>query len=235
MKTKMINSRKQLNIEPQTETEIETEIIPRPSERVSIPAPNMAVREFKLIGVTPYVSNNFSEEARKQMEENQEQGSQSQKGKKRSPKDFAKLFRGSMHTSIEGWYGIPASTFRQAMVDACRTTGFKMTLARMGVFIVADGYDVADGRPLVRIEGEPREFRSYVRLANGSADIASRGRWEKWSLNLRVKFDLDMFSSEDIAHLLMRVGEQVGIGAGRPFSKTSCGQGWGTFRLADRE
>ena len=199
------------------------------SEKVLIPALNMAIREFKLIGVTPYVSNNFSEEARIEMENTQRLGSQSQKGKKRSPKDFEKLYRGSMHVSTEGWYGHPASTFRQAMVDACRTVGFKMTLA----FIIEDGLDLVDGRPLVRIYGEPKEFRAFVRLANGSADIASRGKWDEWYINLRVEFDQDMFSSTDIAHLLMRVGKQVGIGAGRPFSKSGCGQGWGTFRLGD--
>jgi hypothetical protein len=32
-------------------------------------------------------------------------------------------------------------------------------------------------------------------------------------------------------NLLDRAGQQVGIGAGRPFSKKSVGQGWGTFSV----
>jgi len=48
---------------------------------------------------------------------------------------------------------------------------------------------------------------------------------------LVIEFDLDMFSTSDIANLLSRVGRQVGIGAGRPFSKTSCGQDWGRFEV----
>jgi hypothetical protein len=208
-------------------------IIPPVIEKVMITAPRMALRQFKLIGSTPYVSNNFSQEAQTQMAEKQKKGSQTQKGEKKQPKDFARLYRRSMHISTEGWYGHPASTFRQAMIDACRTVGFKMTLAKMGIFVIADGYDASDGRPLVRIEGEPKEFKSFVRLADGSADISCRARWEKWSINLRVEFDLDMFSDGDIANLLMRVGRQVGIGAGRPFSKTSCGQDWGRFTLAE--
>jgi hypothetical protein len=39
----------------------------------------------------------------------------------------------------------------------------------------------------------------------------------------------------DMFNLISRVGEQVGIGAGRPDSKMSAGQGWGTFRLIKKE
>lgn len=225
------------DFEPATDNNHETETAVTPripiGEKVSISAPRMSRKLFRLIGVTPYVSNNFSAESQKKMADKQKKGSQTQKDRKKAPKDFSQLYRGSMHVSTEGWVGHPASTFRQAMVDACRTVGFKMTLAKMGLFILADGYDQTDGRPLVRVEGEPREFQSFVRLADGSADISSRARWEKWAINLRVEFDLDMFSAEDVANLLMRVGRQVGIGAGRPFSKTSCGQDWGRFELED--
>jgi hypothetical protein len=202
-----------------------------PIERLVIPAPRLALREFLLEGVTPYVSNNFSKEAQDQMAENQKKGSQTKKGTQRAPKDFDKDYRESMHISTEGWYGHPASTFRQAMIDACRTVGYKMTHAKMALFIVADGYDANDGRPLVKIEGKPEKFTTFVRLANGAPDIKTRGRWTKWSINLKVEFDLDMFATEDVANLLQRVGRQVGIGAGRPFSKTSCGQDWGRFAL----
>jgi len=203
-----------------------------PSARIIISKPRMRTASFKLIGETPYVSNNFSQEAQLQMAENQKKGSQTKKGTKREPKNFEKLYRGSMHISNEGWIGHPASTFRQAMVDACRLAGFHMTHAKMGVFVLADGYDASDGRPLVRIDGKPEEFRSFVRLANGTPDISARARFNKWSINLRVEFDQDMFSLDDIGNLLMRVGRQVGIGAGRPFSKTSCGQDWGRFKIA---
>jgi hypothetical protein len=202
-----------------------------PIERLVIPAPRMATREFLLEGVTPYVSNNFSKEAQDQMAADQKKGSQTKKGKQRQPKDFDRDYRESMHISEQGWHGHPASTFRAAMIDACRTVGYKMTHAKMALFILADGYDVNDGRPLVKIEGKPEKFTTFVRLANGAPDIKTRGRWNTWSIKLRVEFDLDMFSADDVGNLLQRVGRQVGIGAGRPFSKTSCGQDWGRFEL----
>ena len=48
---------------------------------------------------------------------------------------------------------------------------------------------------------------------------------------MRVRFDADQFTLTDVANLLMRVGMQVGIGEGRPFSKNSNGMGWGLFDL----
>lgn len=40
-----------------------------------------------------------------------------------------------------------------------------------------------------------------------------------------------MFSHNDIVNLMMRVGQQVGIGEGRPDSKNSAGMGWGLFDI----
>ena len=37
--------------------------------------------------------------------------------------------------------------------------------------------------------------------------------------------------TQDVTNLLMRVGQQVGIGEGRPDSKNSAGMGWGTFNV----
>ena len=46
-----------------------------------------------------------------------------------------------------------------------------------------------------------------------------------------MRYDADQFTAVDIANLMMRVGVQVGIGEGRPDSKTSTGMGWGTFEV----
>ena len=204
---------------------------------ITIKPAKFLVAEFKLRGTAPYVSNKFSAEAREMMRAKQVAGSQAKKGAKREGKNFDQKYLESMHHLEGGGFGIPASCFRQAIVSACRIVGFKMTLAKLAVFILHDGLDAdpGDRSPLVRItKGAPRPQESYVRLATGVADLACRGLWEPgWELNLRVKYDADMFTSTDIRNLLERVGVQVGLGAGRPDSKTSCGQGWGTFEIVD--
>lgn len=201
--------------------------------RTAIPPPRFRVATFVLRGTAPYVSNKFSAEAREMMRSKQAEGSAAKKGSKKPPKDFDKCFRESMHVTADGKYGVPASCFRQALVSACRIVGFKMTLAKLALFIQADGEDADDASPLVLFtKGMPEHFESATRNDTGVADIRVRGKWATgWEMQLRVQYDADMFSECDVANLLARVGVQVGIGAGRPDSKTSCGQGWGTFEV----
>jgi hypothetical protein len=121
------------------------------------------------------------------------------------------------------------------MISACRTVGFKMTVAKLSVFVLPDGFDKDDGTPLVKIlKGTPRQHEGLVRLATGVADIRIRPMWAPgWEAEVRVRFDADQFTATDVAHLMMRVGMQVGVGEGRPDSKNSAGMGWGTFNLQE--
>ena len=201
------------------------------STRVVIEPPKIGVASIRIVGIAPYVQHKFSKKAREQMMAKQRQGDQAKKERKREAKDFEQVYKDAMHVSCEGWIGIPAPSFRNAMISACRLVGFKMTHAKLSVFIEADGFDVDDGTPLVRIIGEPRVHESYVRNDTGVADIRWRPMWEKWSAVVRIRFDLNQFSAPDIVNLLARAGLQVGIGEGRPDSKNSAGMGWGIFEI----
>jgi hypothetical protein len=106
-----------------------------------------------------------------------------------------------------------------------------MTIAKLCMFIVNDDFDVAEGLPIVRIYGESRIFTQHTRNATGVADVRARPQYKNWAAKLRIKFDRGQFSVTDIINLMSRVGMQVGIGAGRPDSKSSGGCGWGTFRI----
>lgn len=200
---------------------------------VSITAPKFQTAEFTLLGESPLVQHKFSTKAKQGMMETQMAGSVAKSKKKKEPKDFQAVYEQTMHRDVaEGWIGVPAPAFRNAMIDACRMVGFKMTHAKMSVFIVADGYD-DEGHALVRItKGKPKRVDSVVRLETGVCDIHPRAMWEPgWEMVLRVKFDTDQFSLADVSNLLLRAGQQVGIGEGRPFSKNSAGMGWGTFSI----
>ena len=78
-------------------------------------------------------------------------------------------------------------------------------------------------------------LESNVRLANGTAYINFRPMWQEWKAKVKVRFDGDQFSIGDVANLLTRVGLQVGVGEGRPDSKTSNGMGWGLFQISNAE
>lgn len=205
-------------------------------ERLAIPYPNMKMAEFHLVGTSPYVQHAFSEKARKELVRTQELGSEQAKKTKRKkdPKDFHQQYLDAMHKSTEGWYGMPAPGFRNAMISACRTVGFTMTQAKLCLFVEADGLDADDGTGLVRIiKGEPEYHEAAVRLATGVVDVRARPMWREWEAILRVKYDADQFTAQDVANLVLRVGIQVGIGEGRHDSKKSAGMGWGQFTFKE--
>jgi hypothetical protein len=208
-----------------------------PKREVLITPPKLQTAEFLIVGTAPYVQQAFSQKAREQIKGIQEAGSVGRKGKKRDPKDFQLCFEQSKHISKDGWCGIPAGAFRAATISACRLVGFKMTLGKLSIFSEADGFDRVDGTPLVKItKGNPHYSEHPVRLKGDVVDLRARPMWDEgWEAKVRVTFDADQFSLQDIANLMMRVGMQVGLGEGRPDSRSSCGMGWGLFKIAPEE
>lgn len=205
------------------------------STKVEITPPNLATAKFRIVGTAPLVQNKFGIRALEVMRDKQAAGSTARKGSKREAKDFDACSREAMHVSEKGWPGIPASAFRAGLISTCRLLGFPMTLAKLSVFVVADGYerDRFGITPLVRItKGEPQHTEFAVRNETGVADIRPRPMWDEgWEAIVTIRFDADQFTLSDVTNLLARMGEQVGIGAGRPDSKDSTGMGWGTFRI----
>lgn len=202
-------------------------------EVVQVTPPNLVEAAFEIEGDAPYVQNKFSQKAKNAIKEAQLAGSRNTKGGKKAPKDFDACYEGALHVDKDGHYGIPATAFRQALISACRLVGYKMTIAKLSVFVHADGFDREDGTPLVRItSGKPRKVEHMVRVANGNPDIRVRPMWDEgWKARVRIRYDGDQFSLTDVTNLMLRVGMQVGVGEGRNDSKSSAGMGWGSFTL----
>ncbi|HWO88836.1 MAG TPA: hypothetical protein VNL98_06775 [Gemmatimonadales bacterium] len=195
--------------------------------------PNIERLTAHIVGLTQYVQHRFSEKQRQMMLHKHVDPTQRAK-KTRDPKDVDALYRAAMYMTADGRNGIPAAAFRNAMIDACRLAGLKMTEARMTVFVEHDGIDVNDGTPLVYINGTPEPLILPTRNQTGVADIRVRPCWRTWSAELRIAYDADQINAESVANLLLRAGLQVGVGEGRPFSKKSAGMGWGTFTLEEQ-
>lgn len=195
-----------------------------------VKAPNIRVARFLLTGVTPLVQLRFSKKA--ELMAKMAEGQKSKNRKAKEARDYDAEFRAAQHVSNEGWNGFPAPAIRAACISACRLVGIKMTLAKLSVFVVADGLDAEDATPLVRItEGEPEPCSHTVRNATGVADVRVRAMFKQWKAVASIRYDADQFAASDMQHLLERAGSQVGIGEGRPDSKASAGMGWGTFTV----
>jgi len=198
---------------------------------VIISPPNFKIIELNIKGDSPFVQLKFSEKTKNQLLE--KMATEGKAKKQKSARNYDEEFLQAMYESEKGWRGIPASGFRNAIISACRTVGFKMTLAKLSIFIEADGFDKNDGTPLVKIEGKPEMVQHAVRNATGVVDFRTRAMWKSWSAKVRIRYDADQFNQTDVVNLLMRVGAQVGIGEGRPDGKQSAGMGWGLFSIVN--
>lgn len=193
---------------------------------VKISPPKFATLEFTIEGTAPLVQSRFS----KKMELMNKYQEQSKGKKKREARDYEADFHDSYY-KCDDWAGVNAASFRAAMIRACSLVNYKMTLAKLSIFVQADGFDEAEGLPLVKINGEPEQLTMAMRNKTGGADIRVRAKFWPWSIDLKITYDMDQFSASDVTNLLSRAGSQVGIGEGRPSSRESIGMGWGTFKI----
>lgn len=203
-------------------------------QTVQIKAPNFKIGVFEIRGSAPLVIHRFSAKTKQQMKDKMETGKAAGSRKIREAKDTDQTYEEARYRSKDGWDGFHAAAIRNAMISACRLVGFKMTLAKLSLFIQADGVDAQEPQiPLIRIMGDPIKQEDMARVETGQPYVTVRAAYHQWSATLKIRFDEDQFKVEDVANLLKRVGMQVGIGEGRPDSKNSAGMGWGLFDLVE--
>lgn len=201
---------------------------------VTIKAPNFQVAEFLIKGVAPLVIHRFSKKTQDEMKMKMETGKAASSKRTRDPKSTDDTYNESRYIAKDGWDGFHAGAIRSAMISACRLVGFKMTLAKLSVFVIQDGWDAKQPQvPLVRIYGDPVKQEDMARVETGQPYVCVRAAYHGWSSKLVIRWDADQFTIDDIFNLLTRVGQQVGICEGRPDSKKSAGMGWGLFEVVD--
>lgn len=204
---------------------------------VQIKAPNFKTAIFEIRGTAPLVIHRFSAKTKQQMKDKMETGKSASSRKNREAKATDDLFQEARYISAEGWDGFHAASIRNAMISACRLVGFKMTLAKMSVFVIADGVDKEEPQiPLTRIWGAGAvKQEDMARVETGQPYVTVRAAYHNWSAKIKIRWDDDQFSVGDISNLLSRVGMQVGLCEGRPDSKNSAGMGWGTFEIVNED
>ena len=202
----------------------------------AIKSPNFGTETFEIKGNAPLVIHRMDQKIKRQMLQKMETGKPAASKKERTAKDSDETFHASRYISRENWDGFHAGAIRNACISACRLVGFKMTLAKLSVFVIADGWDAKEPQiPLIRIYGEAVRQDDIARVETGQPYVTIRAAYHDWSAKVKIRWDADQFTRQDISSLMSRVGLQVGIGEGRPDSKNSAGMGWGTFDLVDEK
>lgn len=201
-------------------------------QSVVISPPKFKTAIFTIVGTAPLVIHRFSAKTKEQMKQKMETGKSASSKKNREAKSTDDLYNEAKYVSTDGWEGMHAAAIRNAMISACRLVGFKMTLAKMSVFVEADGWDALEPQiPLVRIYGKSIKQEDMARVETGQPYVTVRAAYHKWEAKIKIKWDEDQFSLNDVSNLLSRVGVQIGLCEGRPDSKNSAGMGWGLFEI----
>lgn len=204
--------------------------------QVQIKAPRFERALFEITGQDVLVIHRFSAKTKQEMALKMATGKASSSKKVREPKKAEDTFNEARYRSKEGWDGLHAAAVRNAMISACRLVGFKMTLAKLSIFVEADGYDELEPQiPLIRIIGEPVKQEDMARVETGQPYVTIRAAYHNWKAKVVIRWDMDQFTLEDVSNLLARVGQQVGLCEGRPDSPNSAGMGWGLFTIASKE
>lgn len=209
---------------------------PSQNRTIVIPPPNFQFAEFRIKGTAPLVIHRFSAKTKNEMKTKMEAGKSSGSKKNREPKNSDTTYNEARYIAKEGWDGFNAGAIRAAMISACRLVNFKMTLAKLSIFVMEDGWDATEPQiPLIRIYGDPRKQEDMARVETGQPYVTIRAAYMPWSAKVNIRWDADQFTIADVSNLLSRVGLQVGLCEGRPDSKNSVGMGWGLFKLEEAE
>jgi len=185
---------------------------------IELPPLNIQTLKVTLIGDSPLIVHAWSPKALKQMADKQ----QKKASAGRVAKDPWADFCGSMYWLSErpekpteedvesARFGFPAIAFKAAAVTACTSIGGVTKVAARQAFHV-------EGEMVEIKSAEPPSMREDVtRVGMGVADLRYRGEWQKWSVELLVKFNGNLMSAEQVVSLFDTAGFAVGVGEWRP-------------------
>ena len=165
---------------------------------------------FGIKGTSPLIMHQWSEKAKREMREKQQDGKKTKGREKRVPADEAKA---ATYTTADGEIGIPGMAFKSALVSAAhKDIGIEKTLVRKALFLVT-----TDPDKVLPITGsEPTVREDMVRVGMGSADLRYRPEFVEWQCLIELEVDSELLQRDDVLALVDRAGFGVGICEWRP-------------------
>lgn len=176
---------------------------------IELPMLTLGRLAIKIAGITPLLTNRFSETAIREIE-----GAQQGKAKlKKEPRNPEAIYLEAAH-SIDGngRYGFPTSGLMKSLVTAGgRYADEKMTILRGALSVEGtEGY-------LLEINGPPPTMRTDpVKLRMGGWTIAYRPQFMPWEMEVFVTYNGRVLGTEQALNLFRIAGLSVGIGCWRP-------------------
>jgi len=171
---------------------------------IKLPKMNIQTLVLTLVGDSALISHAWSERVKKAMLDKQLGVPDVGREKKDPQRDYEE----SLYKLPNGKNGFPAVAFKNAAVNACRfVQGVKMTEARGAFHIVGD---------MVEIMGEPSMREDMVKVGMGLPDIRYRAEFKKWKARIKIRYNANAVSQEQVVNLFNVSGFGIGVGDWRP-------------------
>lgn len=192
-----------------------------------VPRLQSSVLTLTTESLSPLIVHHFSEKARKEIREGESRGAAKKARVAKTDAMRVAEYRASAYESEDGWHGIPAGGFRQAMIRAGKLIGVQMTDARTLFRVIGDGRDNDTAQELLKLydsKGKPFTWKrnkpimreDYVRLKSGGTTLRYRAQYWPWTLKLSIEFDPSLVDANSILALVERAGACVGQCEWRP-------------------
>lgn len=171
-------------------------------------------------GTSILVQHNWSEKAKRMIREKKA-------GKRTKTREICnpeQEGREATHFTQDGRFGIPAISLKASMISvAHKEVGIEKTLVRKSLFVHCD-----DPLGIIPMEcSEPTIREDIIRVANKAPDLRYRPQFDKWNLTMRIEFDIEALTPDDVVNLVNRAGFGSGVGEWRPEK----GGIWGRFQV----
>lgn len=173
---------------------------------ITIPALDIREATIRVVGVSSYIAHRWSVKAKGQMLAKHMKKADEPLPAKVPENDF----RDCLYLDTKGNTCIPASAFKKAAVDACSfLDGITKVVARGSFYVMGDLI------PIERVK--PRMREDMVRIGMRKPDIRYRADHEEgWECKLRIRYNANVMSLDQIANLLNVAGFSIGVGDWRP-------------------
>ena len=178
--------------------------------QITIPGLKREMLIFTIVGDTDLVINKWSEKAKKEMLDKQQQKAGHKKGKRNPHEEYrSAMYIISDKNEKKERHGIKSIALKNCAVRAATDAGLNMTDMRRAFFVLGEFVEI------IFPKETPEMREDNVRL-RGTSDLRYRPGYWPWEAVLKIEYNANVISAEQIINLFQLGGFGVGIGEWRP-------------------
>lgn len=185
---------------------------------------------LRLIGESPIMFHGWTEKAREQMRKIHTGGEKKVTTKKKEKRNPKQEFEDAKYTTPDGKEGIPARNIKKCLMEAAVLFGNDVSKAMLGRIVrVGKTLELDEVIPFNGETSKAIMDERAVRLQGVTTDLRYRPRYDKWSVDVPIRWNSEILALEDLVNLVSHAGHYIGLCEFRPGKD---GGTLGLFRVA---